>query len=47
MTDFKDIPEYIVTNWDDNYYKWIIINELIMKSNKYEVEHKTMGEKFS
>ena len=46
ITDFKDVPEYIVINWDESGQKWIKINDMIMKSNKYEVEYKTMGEKF-
>lgn len=45
-TDFSDVPEYIVINWDENYYKSKMIDKIIMETNKYEVEYRTMGYKF-
>ena len=44
--DFSEVPEYIVINWAEDYYKYEMINEMIMETNKYEVEYKTMGNKF-
>lgn len=45
-TDFTDVPEYIVINFDEDYYRYIMINDMIMGTNKYEVEYQTMGHKF-
>lgn len=45
-TDFSEVPEYIVINWDESYYKSKMIDEMIMETNKYEVEYRTMGYKF-
>lgn len=44
--DFSEVPEYIVINWAEDYYKYEMINEMIMGTDKYEVEYKTLGHKF-
>ena len=41
-----NVPEYIVINWNEKHYKYEMINDMIMESNKYEVEYKTIGYKF-
>lgn len=45
-SDFSEIPEYIVIYWDEDYYKSKMIHEMIMETNKYEIEYNTVGYKF-
>ena len=43
--DFTEIPEYIVVNWDENNEKSVMIEKMIMDTEKYEVEYRTIGYK--
>lgn len=44
--DFKDVPEYIVLEWDESDARVNMIDKVIMSTGKYEIEYRTMGYQF-
>lgn len=42
-SEFTDVPEYIVLEWDETDVKIENIEKCIEDTNKYEIEHRTMG----
>lgn len=42
-SEFTDVPEYIVLEWDENDVKVKMIEKYIENTNKYEIEYRTMG----
>ena len=45
-SEFTDIPEYIVLEWDETDSRIKLIEQYINESNKYEIEYRTMGYEF-
>lgn len=45
-SEFTDIPEYIVLEWDETDVRVDMIEKRIEETNKYEIEYKTMGYEF-
>lgn len=45
-SEFTDVPEYIVLEWDENDSKIKLIEQYIKESNKYEIEYRTKGYEF-
>ena len=42
-SDFTEVPEYIVLEWDESDSKIKLIESYIEESNKYEIEYRTTG----
>lgn len=42
-SDFTDVPEYIVLEWDETDVRIDMIEKCIEETNKYEIEYRTMG----
>ena len=45
-SDFTEVPEYIVLEWDDTDVRVKLIEKIIENTGKYEIEYRTMGYEF-